>query len=345
MEKKRPLFSLIIPCHNPEKTIDRLFKSLTKQYIDKNDLEIIVVDDNSNSLEYREKIQKYNFNFIFTETNTNIHCPGNTRRAGMPFVTGEWLFFCDQDDFFEEGSLLKIRDYINQYKNDHIIYLISTIMRGYNVEEDKFTKNFIHKQAWLHGKWYSMDNLIIPFNINFKKDLVSHEDVYFNALILSHLFSIEKDWDYLDIYTYRWVDNPDSITRTQVMTSERGYLYDNFKDYLIAAGEPYWDKAKGTKNIIFINQIMMTLLHAYFYYEAASFYEGPHNYADIIKIISEYIHQINNDLKLDLDYIVNFIYSDPQKYNLVKQDCEIATTPFIPKTSFRDFIYKLGNME
>lgn len=342
MNKKRPLFSLIIPCHNPEKTIQRLFNSLTKQYIDNNDLEIIVVDDNSNNLEYRELLKTYGFNLIFTETNTDIHCPGNTRRAGMPFVHGHWLFFCDQDDFFEEGALLKIRDYIEQYKNE-TIYVISTIMRAYNPETDRCHQDFVHKTAWLHGKWYSVDNLIIPFNINFKKDLKSHEDIYFNSLVLSALYKVESDYHIFNIYTYRWVDNPDSITRKEVYTNQRGYLYDNFLDYLESAAEPYWEEAKNPKNIIFINQVMMTLLHAYFYYEAVSYNRGPTDYVDVIKLITNFIKRINNELNLDLDYIVNFIYDDPVKYNLVKSDCELATGPFIPKTSFRDFVYKLGN--
>jgi len=338
---KRPLFSLIIPCHNPDKTICRLFDSLTRQNFSKDELEIIVVDDNSDSLDYRNKILDYDFNVIFTETDTDKHCPGNTRRTGMPYVTGKWLFFCDQDDFFEDNVLPQIEQYINEHK-DETIYVISTIMRSYNVEEDKFTQDFPHKQAWLHGKWYSMDNLIIPYNINFKKDLITHEDIYFNSSVYAVFFKLGIEWDTLDIYTYRWVDNPESLTRKP--TNDRGYLFENFNDYLVSASEPYWEEAIKTQNVIFVNQLIMTILHAYFYYEAASYYEGPDNYKDIIKLIYQYIQNVIKDLQITLDDIVNFVYADPIKYRLVFEECILYSGLFIPKTSFRDFIYKVGNI-
>lgn len=339
---ERPLFSLIIPCHNPDETICRLFDSLTRQNFPKEELEIIVVDDNSDSLDYRNKILDYDFNVIFTETDTDKHCPGNTRRVGMPYVTGKWLFFCDQDDLFEDNILPQIEQYINEHK-DETVYVISTIMRSYNVEKDKFTQDFPHKQAWLHGKWYSMDNLITPYNINFRKDLISHEDVYFNSLVLSKLYKIGKDWNCIDINTYKWVENPKSITRKGAKDSKRGYLYDHFEDYLIAAAEPYWEETKkNPNNYIFTNQVMTTLLHAYFYYEAASYYEGPDSYKDTIDIIKDFIFKINNDLKLDAKFIIDYIYIDSLKYSLVRRECEICTGLFIPKTSFRDFVYRLS---
>ena len=89
---------------------------------------------------------------------------------------------------------------------------------------------------------------------------------------------------------------------------------------------------------------MMTMLHAYFYYESASYYEGPDNYKDIIQLIHQYIQNVIKDLQITLDDIVNFIYADPIKYKLVFEECVIYSGLFIPKTSFRDFVYKVGNM-
>ena len=333
------LFSLIIPCHNPEKTIFRLFDSLTRQHIPSDDLEIIVVDDNSDNLEYREQIkQHYSFNLRFVETSTDIHCPSNTRRKGMEFVTGDWVFFCDQDDYFEDNALAEVKKYI--LDSDHKIYVISTIMKAYNEQTDKCHTEFAHKQAWIHGKWYSMKNLIIPYGINFKEDLVTHEDIYFNSFVLAILYQLDCDWDYFDLFTYRWVDNPESITRKP--TNDRGYLFENFNDYLVAAGEPFWAVAKATGHPIFINQIMMTLLHAYFYYEAVSYYCGATDYVDIVEDIHNYIRRIVDELNFTLDDIVNFLYVDPYKYEAVKDDCACYSGQFIPKTSCRDFIYRVG---
>lgn len=334
----RPFFTLIIPCYKPDKTIRRLFDSLTRQGISNDDLEIVVVDDNSDSLAYRDVVRSYGFNTIFAETDVEVHCPSNTRREGMNYVSGEWLCFCDQDDYFEDNALSKVMSYIKAH--DKTIYVVSTIMRSYNEQTDKCEEEFAHKQAWLHGKWYSVDNLIKPFNINFKKDLVTHEDIYFNSLVLAKLFSLNTDWDYLDTYTYRWVDNPESITRKP--TNDRGYLYENFNDYIVSAGEPYWNDAKETKNPVSVNQVIMTLLHSYFYYEAAIYYGGTKKYKDILQIIQKYLLDIVNEIGLSLDYIVSFVYSDPKKYNVVLHDCDMYTGKFVPTTSFKDFVYALG---
>ena len=334
-------FSLVIPCHNPEKTIFRLFNSLTRQRISNDDLEIIIVDDNSDDLGYREQLKShFDFDMIFTETDTNIHCPSNTRRKGMESVKGQWVFFCDQDDYFEDNILLKIKNYI--LSSDHKIYAVSTIMRAYNEAKDECHTEFAHKQAWIHGKWYSMENLIVPYNINFRKDLVTHEDIYFNSCVLSTIYQLKKDLDYYDIYTYRWVDNPESITRKP--TNDRGYLFENFNDYIISASEPYWEIAKISDDPVFINQVMMTLLHCYFYYESASYYEGATNYKDILVIIHNFIKRIIDELGYTLDDIVDFIYVDPYKYDGVRKDCVVYSGEFIPKTSCRDFIYKIGNL-
>ena len=235
----RPFFSLIIPCINSEpERIRKLFDSLTRQGVDKNELEIIVVDDASEDKAYQDVIKQYDFNVIFTETDTDIHCPGNTRRKGMEYVTGGWLFFADHDDYFEDGILSVIKNYINSAR--HEIYCISTITNEYDDVNKEYIRQFTHKNAWLHGKWYNVDLLIKPLNINFHSDLMTNEDVFFNCTILDKLIVMDKDYDYLDIYSYRWIENPDSISRVGFANSERGYLYDGFADYLYATTEPYW---------------------------------------------------------------------------------------------------------
>lgn len=339
---KNYFFNLIVPCHNPEGLIHRLFDSLTKQNIPKDDLLIIVVDDNSDNLNYREKLKEYDFNILFTETNVEMHCPGNTRRKGMEFINGKWLFFCDQDDFFEPDSLKQVKEYINDHSNE-TIYVVSTIMRGYN-DKIGYHQEYRHQPTWLHGKWYSIDNLIRPYNINFKKDLYTHEDIYFNSSILNYLFRLKKDWHYLNINTYCWYDNPNSLSRT--ITDNRGYLFENFNDYLISCSDPYWDSYEETREKVFLNQLLMALLHAYFYYEGGIYYDKNYNYDDVLKLISNYIHKLINTFpELSLKYIVDFVSSDPIKYNNVLRNSELFSGPFVPEISFKDFIYTVAKIQ
>ena len=346
------MFNLIIPYHNPSiKEVDRLFRSLTRQCISYKIFKVIVVDDNSDN---KKEYQKYiSDNFIsigmdveFVSTSTTIHCPGNTRRAGMDYLDpdAEWLCFCDQDDYFEDGAFANVIDYIK--KNDSKetpIYVVSTIMVSYNQEKNESTKEFKHEQAWLHGKFYNIPKLIKKYNINFKKDLITHEDVYFNSLIIAKIFELGVDFNYFDIITYRWVENPESLTRKEY--NDRGYFYENFNDYVCAASEPYWEGAKDKTNLVFVNQVMMTILHCYFYYEAASYYNGPYEYKDVLNCIVILLKKAQEELNYDLDFIVDFLYEDPVKFSLVLENCELCSGKFICKTSLRDFIYKAGTME
>lgn len=332
----KPYFSLIIPYHNPKiNDVIRLFDSLYYQDINNDDLEIIVVDDNSdNKEEYQTIIKNTGLNIIFVDTDTDIHCPGNTRRAGMNHINGDWLFFCDQDDYFEKHVLLVIMKILETFPKKPSI--LSTGMFSYNQEENKYSKNYSHKQAWLHGKFYNYNDFISKYDINFKKDLKTHEDVYFNSLCASKMKNPDKEIISIDIKTYRWVENPDSLTRKA--TNDRGYFFENFNDYIIAASEPFWNNEINPE--VANNQLMMTILHCYFYYEAASYYNGPYDFKDTLQYIIEYIKKLLNH-NYSSDDIVNYIYKDPIKYDLVMKDCEIIVGKFIPKTSFRDFIYRL----
>lgn len=333
----RPFFSLIIPCYNTGDKFKRILDSLSRQNISGKDLEIIVVDDNSTDVSYQRFLTDCEYHVVIVSTDTNIHCPGNSRRKGMQYITGEWLCFCDHDDYFEDNALFIVKSYIESL--NHKSYVVSTIMRGYDEEKHCYGETFAHKQAWLHGKFYNVDSLIRPYKINFRKNLVTHEDIYFNSAVLSVLYSLRTTWDLLDVCTYRWVDDANSITRVE--RTDRGYLYENFNDYLIAAAEPFWDRALKTRQWVYGNQLMMTILHAYFYYEAASYNEGAMAYKDVLEYIRKFVQRFISEFEIRAEDIIDFVYADPNKYELVMADCCICMGKFIPKTSFRDFILRL----
>ena len=95
--------SIIIPCYNTEKWIDRCLESIVKQTIGVRDLEIICVDDCSTDgtlkkLEGWEK--KYTDNVIIVESPQNGR-QGQARNIGLNYASGEWIGFIDSDDWIE----------------------------------------------------------------------------------------------------------------------------------------------------------------------------------------------------------------------------------------------------
>ena len=337
-------FSLIIPCYNSHKTIKRLFDSLVRQGLAKKDLQIIVVDDNSTDKSYLDIIKDYEYRFDieYYSTNTDVHCPGNTRQEGLNHATGDWICFADHDDLFEDNAFRRVRNYIEKTK-DHTIYVVSTIINMYDTDTRKYIGNpYKHFQVLLHGKWYNKKELIDKYNIHFKKDLISHEDGFFNNLCLSYLIRDDKDWDYLDINTYKWCNNPESLSRKQ--NQDRGYLCEHFNDYLAISNPfiPHCNDEDDSVAMFFINQVIMTILHAYFYYEALIYRNSYTNYKDMLLYIKNFIHYVYKNTNIDSKYMIDYIYYDPEKYYHVYDDCTRSTGMFICRTSFRDFILKLS---
>lgn len=330
----KPFFSLIIPCYNSSKTISRLLDSLLRQGLEKDDLQVILIDDNSTD-NWQVILNAYSgLNYEVHDAKQTIHCPSNTRRAGMPYIKGEWTLFADHDDFLEDNALITVKEYIlaNNIEN-----CLVTILRSWNEATNEYTL-LQHKQAWTHGKFYR-SKWLKDNNINFKQDLITHEDIYFNACVLAWCYEHLKPWDFFDFVTYRWVENEESITRAY--KGERGYLHENFNDYIVCASEPYWSGAvRG--NYMCINSVLMALVHAYFYYEACSYFIGADKIKDHIKYITALINKIKSNLKVSNADIINYVYEDPERYKRIREDCVLCEGDFIEKTSFRDFVLRLG---
>lgn len=101
MDKKEKI-SVIIPTYNREKTIDSSIKSVLNQTY--NNIEVIVVDDNSN--DSTEKIIKdiNDARVIYIKLRKN-HGAGYARNIGIKKSSGKYIAFQDSDDVFEKNKL------------------------------------------------------------------------------------------------------------------------------------------------------------------------------------------------------------------------------------------------
>lgn len=95
--------SIIIPCYNVEKYIDRCLESVTKQTIGLEHMEIILINDAStdgtlDKLKLWE--QRYSENIILVTYDENIR-QGGARNVGLSYATGDYIGFVDSDDWIE----------------------------------------------------------------------------------------------------------------------------------------------------------------------------------------------------------------------------------------------------
>ena len=105
-------YSIIIPHKNIPKLLDRCINSIPNR----NDIEIIIVDDNSDDVTELYKLDS------LKRSNVQLHLiskteskgAGRARNLGLSVAKGKWCIFADADDFFITASLNKMMDtYIN----------------------------------------------------------------------------------------------------------------------------------------------------------------------------------------------------------------------------------------
>ena len=103
-------FTIIIPHKNIPSLLCRLISSIPVR----DDLEIIVVDDGSDS-------ELVNYEDLPFKDRANTHLilnkesrgAGYARNCALPLAKGKWVLFADSDDFFNEGFDAFLDDYVD----------------------------------------------------------------------------------------------------------------------------------------------------------------------------------------------------------------------------------------
>lgn len=99
--------SIIIPCYNVEKYIDRCLQSVTDQTYPLSDMEILCVNDASTDgtlAKLQSWEARFPDNLMIIDCEENGHL-GKARNIGLSYATGEWIAFIDSDDWIERDYL------------------------------------------------------------------------------------------------------------------------------------------------------------------------------------------------------------------------------------------------
>ena len=117
-------YSIIIPHKNIPKLLQRCLDSIPRR----EDIQIIVVDDNSDA----DKVDFANFpglddpyvEVVFGKNENGRKGAGYARNLGLERAKGKWLLFADADDFFNKGFLEITDKYCNS--DIDILYFSAT---------------------------------------------------------------------------------------------------------------------------------------------------------------------------------------------------------------------------
>lgn len=136
----KPLISIIIPCYNAEKYIKECIESISSQKF--KNFEILCFDDCSsdNTLQILKNMSSLDKRIKVFSSTSKMY-PGALRNKGIENAKGEWLLFCDSDDWLEGNILQDLENVISKLDDD-----INIVEYNFNVSVDENTKK---RADWL----------------------------------------------------------------------------------------------------------------------------------------------------------------------------------------------------
>ena len=169
----KPKISVIIPVYNAETYLLECLDSIVNQTL--KDIEIICVNDGStdNSLSIlKEYASKDNRIKIIDKENEG---QGYARKIGLDNATGEYILFCDNDDYYSELTAFEeLYNYIEKVKVDVVIF---NFIESY-INRFVYTKNSIHfpnkkNFTFIDIKDFFFSNRVVPWSKIYSKQFLN----------------------------------------------------------------------------------------------------------------------------------------------------------------------------
>ena len=134
--------SVILPCYNVAKYIERAVDSILRQ--DFEDYEVIIINDGSpdNLLDICKKWGgKSNFKII-TTANQGV---AQARNEGLRVAIGEYVFFMDPDDYINQGMFREVMSKCHEGNFDAVHFGFQKIYEDQGgLHYDKAEPNYIY---------------------------------------------------------------------------------------------------------------------------------------------------------------------------------------------------------
>lgn len=334
------MITVIIPIYNNEFLIHRTLLSLMHQSIGFDNIEIILIDDNSNdgTLSILKDYSRTYDNIKLIALENNTGSSGTPRNVGLYEASSDYVMFLDHDDFFDVNALEKLYIEMNNCQADVVFGTYSVI------QNNKFNDIFYPKEK--AGYFNSLDENerfvgFPPPSIwtkLFRKDFLIDNNIFFptilgeDAIFMIKVFLNASGIIYLNdvIVCFHDLNEKSATNNVTLKYLSEGLVSEKYlHDYFITLDKEYLFQYRCESNLnFFLSQFLRSNLSKeeimeilpifrWFILKCVSFDLVPNNSNN--RILFEYI--INNDL--------NSICHFKNKLNFFKK--EYFFKRFVPK--------------
>ena len=212
--KKDPLVSVIMNCHNGEKFLHQSIKSIINQ--DYRKWELIFWDnkstDNSKKivLNFKDKRIKY----FKSKKFTSLY---EAKNLAIKKAKGKYIGFIDTDDWWLKKKLCKQIDLIK--KNNKINFIYSNLYHydqktkktklhfNYKMPNGKITQNLLNDYKVGILSVLAKKNFFLKKNFNQKYNIIGDFDFFINLSLKENFYCIQKPLAYYRIHDNNYSKN------------------------------------------------------------------------------------------------------------------------------------------
>lgn len=220
---KKPRYSFIIPVYNVEAYLSRCLDSVFSQ--DYTSFEVICINDGSkdNSLAFLQEYQKkYPQMIIIDQENKGL---GGARNTGVPYASGEYIWFLDSDDWIETKALSLLNNFIKEV-NEEIDVILFDVYRV-NEDNESFVMETIPncnggilKDGYYLDKLLNRHALYAAWNKIFKREQFQksgyqfEKGFYEDVPLMKYYFEQNCSMAYFKFPLYNYLVRDSSIMKT-----------------------------------------------------------------------------------------------------------------------------------
>jgi glycosyltransferase involved in cell wall biosynthesis len=273
---EKPLFSLIIPVYNSQKTIKRTLLSVLKQTF--SSYEVIVVNDGSSdsTANILQEFSAYSQVTVIHQINAGVSA---ARNSGMQQACGEYVLFLDADDWVDDNFLMIFKQNLDAWPAESVDLMVGNLNdnRVGKVSQAGFFSNedipyvlgeleMSDNIGYLHNKCYRRQ-IIDELNLRFLEGISMSEDLLFNL----KFFSCISNFLVTPGAAYHYEDVEGSLSKRKVQYSELKVrkqfltaLYDSIISKYQSSNLDYFLKGISKRVLALDMQIVTAMYHSSF---------------------------------------------------------------------------------